>query len=128
MMRCLSMRSGDLLVGLGVCADLRGGLSVPALAKPKCANRLVKGFLVELGPQTIAEEQLRISALPQQEIRETLFSPGADEQVWIRHVGQGHGRVKIGFGQDVAACHDGSGGFGDVPATTVVKAYVQHKT
>ena len=42
---------------------------------------------VEIGPQDIAENQLRVGYLPQQKVADSLFATGADQQVGIGYVG-----------------------------------------
>ena len=47
-------------------------------------QRLVERALIEVRPQAVDEMQLRVRALPQQEIAQALFAAGADQQVDFR--------------------------------------------
>ena len=57
------------------------------LALPKIVHRGGKILGSEVGPHPVAEEELRIRAFPQQEIRQSLLAARADKQIHIAMLG-----------------------------------------
>src|SRR4029077_17609125 len=47
---------------------------------------------VEVGPELVREDKLRVRELPEQEVRDALLTAGADQQVGIRQLR----RVQVG--------------------------------
>src|SRR5438105_2501992 len=92
--RCLSM-SGGFLRGL---RDLLRRLAEAPLARRVVGKRGVERGGVEIGPELLAEIQLRIRRLPQQEIGDALLAAGADDEVGVGHVRQRHRRCEAGLG------------------------------
>src|SRR5947209_19567522 len=68
---------------------LAGGISSSPEAAP-ARGELLEAFLErparELRPQLVPEHQLRVRALPQQIVGDSLLPAGADDQIWIVHV------------------------------------------
>src|SRR5215475_13260217 len=61
------------------------GGAIPAVAAMKLTDGKFEVVAGEVGPEAIEENQLRIGALPEQEVADALFSAGADQQVRIGH-------------------------------------------
>src|SRR6185436_18702258 len=76
-------------------ASARAG-SEAALAAGIFAQRLLELRLAEIRPHHVEEDELRIGALPQQEIGQPLLAGGADDQVGVRNaVGRQEPRESI---------------------------------
>ena len=52
-----------------------------ALPAAEFLQRSIKVTLVKIGPQLIGENELSVGGLPEQEVRKTLFTAGANEQI-----------------------------------------------
>ena len=59
-----------------------------APASLELAQRLLEGLAVEVGPQLLAEDELRVGALPEQVVGDPLLAAGADQQVGVVHLGR----------------------------------------
>src|SRR3954466_69373 len=91
--RVRSLRAGALaFAGSGVAKSLRSGLGdEPAkapLAPAVFFDRGLKGRTIKVVPIDRREHKLRIGCLPEQEVREPLFSRGADDEIGIRNIGR----------------------------------------
>src|SRR3954447_19920500 len=51
-------------------------------------ERLLEGSAVEVRPELVAEHELGVRALPEQEVRDPLFAAGADQKVRVVHLGR----------------------------------------
>src|SRR5262249_31956496 len=47
----------------------------------------LESLAVEIRPELIAKNQLRVGALPEQVVGDPLLAAGPDEEVWVVHVG-----------------------------------------
>src|SRR5512137_389471 len=68
--------------------------SLPAGVETQC--RVERG-IVEVGPERVAEIELRIRQVPEQEIADALLATGADEQIRFGRACQLHLLSKQGF-------------------------------
>ena len=64
---------------------LRLCLSEASLASLVVGDGLVQTFFVEVGPEGVAEVQLRVGYLPEQVVAYALLAAGAYEQVGVGH-------------------------------------------
>src|SRR5688572_23504567 len=125
--RCLSTRGL-----LRLLAHLFARQAEAALASAECGERSLEVRLVEIRPQHIADVDLGIGEIPQQEIADAMIAAGADEQVRIRHVAEAEffreARLVDGVDTDGAAC-DFRGQLArrlqDVPASAVTHGHLQ---
>src|SRR5689334_24756723 len=81
---CLST-SGRLARG---AARLFAGQAVSPLARRERCQRRFQLRNVEIRPQRVAEEDLGVGEVPQQEVADPMVAAGADEEVGIGHVAQ----------------------------------------
>src|ERR1700754_4805001 len=58
------------------------------LAAAEGAQRVGEGVAAEVGPELVAEDDLRVGALPEQVVGGALLAAGADQEVWIVHLGR----------------------------------------
>jgi hypothetical protein len=127
MTRCSSMGPFQPCTGAG-CADRICSDVLPKRrSRVEGGNRLVQRRLVEIGPQPVAEKQLGVCGLPQQEVADPHFAAGADHQIRIGHMGQGHGAVQAGLGNGLAARRQRCSRLGNVPAAAIVEAHVENE-
>src|ERR1051325_3488577 len=75
--------------------ELLAGASEPPLPAAIPHERLVERLGVEVGPQPLGEEQLRIRKLPEQEIADALLAAGADEQIRLGRISHREIRRKM---------------------------------
>ena len=71
------------------CAAVRPAAGAPAeapLAAGVLGQRLVERRLVEVRPQLVAEVQLGVGALPEQEVADAQLARGADQQLGVVHL------------------------------------------
>src|SRR6185369_3424480 len=124
MMRCLSivgaMESGGAPAGQRHHL-LRGAAEAP-LARRVIGQRFVERGVIEFGPELVAEEQLGVSRLPQQEVGQAPFAAGADHQVRVGHVRQRQGPAQALFRDGLAPRRQPRRGLGNVPAPAIVEA------
>src|SRR3990167_6358127 len=90
MMRCFSMKTlSDRHSGVCLCGrlgqDLFRSLAEAAFTPMKSRKGFVQGRVVEIRPELVAEVQLGIRGLPEQEIAQAHLTAGADQQVRIGH-------------------------------------------
>ena len=57
-------------------------------ARSYSASAASKASRVEVRPQLLAEDELRVGALPEQEVRDPLLAAGADQEVGLVHLGR----------------------------------------
>ncbi len=55
---------------------------------PYSCKRLLERLPREIGPQLVAEDELRVGGLPEQVVREAPLAGGADDQVRVVHLGR----------------------------------------
>ena len=105
--------------------NLFRGFAKTALAAAEGVDGLVQGGLIEIGPQPVAEEELGVCRLPEQKVADPHFSPGADHEVGVGHVGQSHRIVQTGLGDGLATGSQRCSRLGDVPTASVIEADIQ---
>ena len=85
-----ALAGGTRRAGGVICRQPSAGFPDPA-EPPVPSAELLHGpgqvLAVEIGPELLGEEQLRVGALPEQEIAQSLLSAGADHQVHVRCAG-----------------------------------------
>src|SRR5919108_638203 len=106
--------------------------SETALARIEGAQRVLEMRHVEIRPQCLAEVQLGVGEIPQQEIADAVIAAGADEQVRVAGVGQRQlARETLlvdGVERHGAARHlrgDAPRGLHDIPASAVAHRHLQ---
>ena len=65
------------------------GLTVATLALLVVVDSLVEVFVAKVGPQQVGEIELGIGCLPEQEVADTQFAAGTDEEVGVGIVAGG---------------------------------------
>ena len=68
-------------------ASIGPSCAVPALALGELLERGFQIGLGEVGPQGLAEDELGVGALPEQEVAGALLAAGPDDQVGVRLAG-----------------------------------------
>src|SRR5204863_5371442 len=67
--------------------DQKALMRLPAAEAPLAASELVECLaqvcLAEVRPERLGEDELRIRALPEQEVRESLLARGPDQQIRV---------------------------------------------
>ena len=71
----------------------------------------------EVGPELVAEDELRVGALPEQEVRDPLLAAGPDQQVGIVHLGRVEAAAEVLLG----AALEASRGVDDLRPAAVVE-------
>src|SRR5262249_14438383 len=93
----------------------------PAPALLVRRERLFERAAVEVGPELVAEHELRVGALPEQEVRNPLLAAGADQEVGIVHLRRVEPGPELLVGPPVeAAC-----GVDDLRPAAVVEGHEQ---
>src|SRR5271166_33568 len=98
----------------GVCGPLAisppsSPATEPPLALGELREGLLEGHAREVGPQLLAEDELRVGGLPQQVVGQAALAAGADDQVGVVHLGRIEAGAEILFaGAREALCrvHD----------------------
>src|SRR5215213_10108411 len=108
------------------------GAAEPPLPRGVLLARRPEVPPVEVGPESVEEDELRVGRLPEQEVAGAVLTRAAHEQVYVRHVRlveeAGDRRLVdlVGVqpaGRDLAA--DRGGGVGDLGPAAVVHAHGQ---
>src|SRR5215212_9434856 len=89
-------------------------------------DRGVELALVEIRPQRVAEVQLGVREVPQQEVADALLAAGADQQIGIRQAGEREVTAELcfvdvfraQFARDTPLGHPARG-YSEIPATAV---------
>src|SRR5262245_47010167 len=84
-------------------------------------------FLVEIRPQRVAEVQLGISQLPQQEVADAALATGADQQIRVRKPGGGQLLLKVSDADGFAGCSQLARRVHDVPLAAVTHGDEQRR-
>ena len=107
--------------------DLCAGQPETALAVGIVVQCLLQDGGVHVRPQRIGEPQFGIRQLPQQEVTDANFTPGADQQVQRRQVRQAGMRMQYRFINRryvqvpfTDALRQGASSFGNIPATAII--------
>ncbi len=95
--------------------DLLGHEPEAALPPAEMLDRGVELALVEVRPQRVAEVQLGVGEIPQQEIADALLAAGADQQVGIRQTGQRQLLAELRLVDVVRAQLAGDAALGELP-------------
>src|SRR5688500_9952147 len=80
----------------------RSSAAEPPLAAGVLAERVLELGPAEVGPERVHEDELRVGALPEQEVRKPQLARGADHEIRIGQLG----RVKPG-GERLLVDHAG---------------------
>ena len=97
-------------------SDLARASSPKRRCRPtEMLDRGVELALAEVRPQRVAEIQLGVGEIPQQEIADALLAAGADQQVGIRQPGQRQVRAERGLVDVVGAQLAGDAALGELP-------------
>src|SRR5204863_452176 len=89
----------------------------PALARLELLQRLPECLAAEVRPQLVAEDQLRVRALPQQVVGDPQLAAGPDQNVRVVHLG----RVEQGAEVVLSPALKELGGVEDLRAPAVVE-------
>src|SRR3954453_7260507 len=99
----------------------RGPRSLPRPEAPLAllvlAQACLEGLAAEVGPELVAEDELRVRALPEQVVGDPLLAAGPDQQVGVVHLG----RVEVLLKLLLPASLVGRGGIEDLGPAAVVE-------
>src|SRR4029079_17113781 len=99
----------------------RPSISAPrpeaSLAIFELPQRGLESLAGEVRPQLVAEDELRVGALPQQVVRDSLLAARAYQKVWVVHLG----RVEVAAEILLGAATEGSRRVQDLRSAAVVE-------
>src|SRR3954447_22366766 len=106
------------------CSGRRAAISAPSQPAPaarELGQRGLERLAAEVGPQLVAEHELRVRRLPQQVVGQALLAGGADHEVGVVHLG----RVQEPAECLLAAPVEARGGVEELAPPAVVERHEQ---